>query len=209
MLAFFSGRAVAVRRKLDEASRLIRSEGAARVEEMSGPQSSALLGRSADVGWKTEDPPFLGIKVSVSPSDVGRVVGWFDQSASGGRYEQISLGPADLPPEIIVDPGFGSVRFLWWSGAPHEGVGSAVALSSDQGWLGRFDEPHLIDLVSSIQGLTRELGGSVVVDHAPPSLKRQIQVWGYPPAGLEIMRNIKQKFDPAGTLNPGRFLGGI
>lgn len=209
MLAFFSGRVRAVRRKLDEASRLLRSEGAARVEEMSGPQTSGLLGRSADVGWNTEDPPFLGIKVSVSPSDVGRVVGWFDQSASGGRYDQISMGPADLPPEVIVDPGFGSVRFLWWSGAPHEGQGSAVALSSDQGWLGRFDEPHLVDLVGIIQALTRELGGSVVVDHASPSLKSQIQVWGDAPAGLEIMRNIKQKFDPAGILNPGRFLGGI
>jgi glycolate oxidase FAD binding subunit len=40
-------------------------------------------------------------------------------------------------------------------------------------------------------------------------LKRQIQVWGEPPDSLEIMRNIKQKFDPAGILNPGRFMGGI
>jgi glycolate oxidase FAD binding subunit len=209
MLAFFSGRAAAVRRKLDEASRLIRSEGAVRVEEISGPQGSVLLGRIADVGWDTEDPPYIGIKVNVSPSDVPRVVAWFDQSASGGRYEQISLGPEDLPPEIVVDSGFGTVRFLWWSGAPHHGQGSAVALSSDQGWLGRFDGPHLVDLVVRIQALARESGGSVVVDHAPPSLKRQIKVWGEPPDSLEIMRNIKQKFDPAGILNPGRFMGGI
>ena len=209
MLAFFSGRAGAVRRKMNEASRLIRDEGADRVEEISGPQSSELLRRLADVGWNVEDPPFLGIKVNVSPSVVGRVMGWFDQSSTGERYEQISLGPADLPPETVADPGFGSVRFLWWSGAPHHGQGSAVALSSDQGWLGRFDEPHLVDLVGQVQALARDLGGSVVVDHAPPSLKRQIAVWGDDPGGLEIMRNIKQKFDPAGILNPGRFVGGI
>ena len=147
VLAFFSGRAGAVRRKMSEASRLIRGEGADRVEEMIGPQSSRLLRRLADVGWNDEDPPFLGIKVNVSPSVVGRVLGWFDQSSDGGRDEQISLGPADLPPETVADPGFGSVRFLWWSDAPHHGQGSAVALSSDQGWLGRFDEPHLVDLV--------------------------------------------------------------
>jgi glycolate oxidase FAD binding subunit len=209
MLAFFSGRAGAVRRKMAEASRLIKGEGAGRVEEMSGPQSSGLLHRLADVGWNGEDPPFLGIKVNVSPSVVGRVIGWFDQSSAGERHEQISLGPTDLPPETVADPGFGSVRFLWWSGAPHQGQGSAVALSSEQGWLGRFDEPHLVDLVGRVQALARDLGGSAVVDHAPPSLKRQISVWGDAPDGLQIMRNIKRKFDPPGILNPGRFVGGI
>ncbi len=214
MLAFFSGRVRAVRRKLSEASRLIQGQGAARVEEISGPQGSGLLRQLTDVGWNIKDPPFLSIKVNVSPSMVGQVVGWFDQPSSeelsgGGRYAQIPQGPSDLPPEIVADPGFGLVRFHWWSGAVHSGQGSAAALSSDEGWLGRFDEPHLIDVVGRVQALGRELGGSVVVEHASPALKRRVEVWGDPPVGLGIMRNIKQKFDPAGILNPGRFVGGM
>ena len=209
MLAFFSGRAGAVRRKLNEASRLFQGEGAARVEEMSGPQSAELLRQLTDVGWNVEDPPYLGIKVNVPPSAVGRVAGWFDQTSTGGQSGRIPQGPVDLPPEIVADPGFGLVRFLWWSGAPQSGQGSATARSSDQGWLGRFDEPHLIDIIGRIQVMARDLGGSVVVDHAPPALKRQVAVWGDLPVGLEIVRSIKRKFDPAGILNPGRFVGGI
>lgn len=30
--------------------------------------------------------------------------------------------------------------------------------------------------------------------------------WGAPPAGLELMQRIKAEFDPAGLLNPGRFI---
>jgi glycolate oxidase FAD binding subunit len=36
-----------------------------------------------------------------------------------------------------------------------------------------------------------------------------LDVWGAPPASIERMRELKLRFDPNRTLNPGRFLGGI
>ena len=50
--------------------------------------------------------------------------------------------------------------------------------------------------------------GSLVVVEAEPALALQVDVWG-PVAGLDVMRRLKERFDPQGILNPGRFVGGI
>jgi glycolate oxidase FAD binding subunit len=44
---------------------------------------------------------------------------------------------------------------------------------------------------------------------APPNLKDGVDVWGPPPASLNLMREIKRRFDPKNLLNPGRFVGGL
>jgi glycolate oxidase FAD binding subunit len=48
-----------------------------------------------------------------------------------------------------------------------------------------------------------------VVERAPVSTKRAIDVWGAPRGGFELMKRLKQEMDPGETLNPGRFVGGI
>ena len=40
-------------------------------------------------------------------------------------------------------------------------------------------------------------------------LKPQIDVWGPPGDDFEIMRKVKQTWDPKGILSPGRFVGGL
>ena len=57
--------------------------------------------------------------------------------------------------------------------------------------------------------IARQSGGSAVVEFCPLSLKKKIDVWGDQPGGMEIMHRIKQKFDPLGIMNPGRFVGKI
>ncbi|MBP1596471.1 MAG: linked oxidase-like protein [Acidobacteria bacterium] len=52
-------------------------------------------------------------------------------------------------------------------------------------------------------------GGHVIVESAPAGVKRGLDTWGYEGSALELMRRIKAQFDPAGLLNPGRFVGGI
>jgi glycolate oxidase FAD binding subunit len=51
--------------------------------------------------------------------------------------------------------------------------------------------------------------GFLTVLEAPISLKQQLDVWGYSGNALNIMRAIKQQFDPKNLLSPQRFVGGI
>ena len=55
----------------------------------------------------------------------------------------------------------------------------------------------------------QDQSGFLSVLEAPISLKQQLDVWGYNGNALEIMRRIKQQFDPKNLLSPSRFVGGI
>jgi len=50
--------------------------------------------------------------------------------------------------------------------------------------------------------------GSVVVLAAPPPVRSEVDSWG-PVPGLDLMRRVKERFDPDALLAPGRFVGGI
>jgi glycolate oxidase FAD binding subunit len=50
---------------------------------------------------------------------------------------------------------------------------------------------------------------NAVVLACAPELKADLPLWGADPPGLDVMRTIKRQFDPAGLLNPGRFVGGL
>ena len=54
----------------------------------------------------------------------------------------------------------------------------------------------------------RPAGGSAVVVDAPAAVKAAVDVWGPVPA-LDLMRRVKDQFDPDHRLAPGRFVGGI
>ena len=51
-------------------------------------------------------------------------------------------------------------------------------------------------------------GGSAVVLQAPPDVRERVDSWG-PVAALDLMRRVKEEFDPGHRFAPGRFVGGI
>ena len=63
-------------------------------------------------------------------------------------------------------------------------------------------------LVAVQESLTHRWRSSVVHDCAP-ALKARLPVWGADPSALDLMREVKQSFDPDHRLNPGRFIAGI
>jgi glycolate oxidase FAD binding subunit len=66
------------------------------------------------------------------------------------------------------------------------------------------------EVVDPLRAALLPEGGSLVVERCPTEMKSAVDVWGpVPPDRLAIMRRIKAEFDPGGTLNPGRFVGGL
>jgi glycolate oxidase FAD binding subunit len=88
-------------------------------------------------------------------------------------------------PTIVADMAMGTI----WS------VGAA-----NQIFAGGF---------SQLISLAQQQRGHAVMFAAPAQLKQGVEVWGPAPPALALMREIKQKFDPQGILNPGRFVGGF
>ena len=52
-------------------------------------------------------------------------------------------------------------------------------------------------------------GGFLTVLAAEPDIKQQLDVWGYNGSAIDLMRRIKQQFDPENLLSPHRFISGI
>jgi glycolate oxidase FAD binding subunit len=64
------------------------------------------------------------------------------------------------------------------------------------------------DLLTRLRAICATAGGHVVLVDAPADVKQAVDVWG-PVGGLDLMRRVKDEFDPGHRLSPGRFVGGI
>ncbi|HJQ23969.1 MAG TPA: FAD-binding oxidoreductase [Blastocatellia bacterium] len=54
-----------------------------------------------------------------------------------------------------------------------------------------------------------KLGGTLFIEKAPLEVKRQVDAWGEVGTSVRLMHAVKEKFDPHGILNPGRFIAEI
>ena len=69
--------------------------------------------------------------------------------------------------------------------------------------------PNLGGMISRLRKAAVDLNGTLVVEHCPLDLKKQVDVWGGGGDDLEAMRKMKLAWDPQEVLSPGRFVGGI
>ena len=193
------------------------------------PDRAALLDAAAlrRVGLAV-DPIALLVSISSAPEAVehqGRSLGQL-ATGHGGRSEEVpdaawtGLGAAVDGPVVLRAVGEAR-RLLHWAGEAHAAAGRAgvaltllaqpghgvLQLSVSEG----FDPARLLtDVVLPLRRALEAEGGSLIVERGPVELKSECDVWGIiHPEILEIMSRIKTEFDPAGLLNPGRFVGGL
>ena len=75
--------------------------------------------------------------------------------------------------------------------------------------LAPIEARRVSDVVARVREALAALDGTCVVEHAPPDALPGLDVWGDVGSALEAMRRLKRELDPAGVLNPGRYVGGI
>ncbi len=116
---------------------------------------------------------------------------------------KLSAPPAELTGVLDSTLGASSRRGVTPRITGHAGIGvTYVGLSGG-------DEEVRSQVVEELREIWLRRGGSVVVREAPPAFKERVEVWGPVGSRLELTRRVKEKFDPRGILNPGRFVGGI
>lgn len=78
--------------------------------------------------------------------------------------------------------------------------------------LGLVGQPRTT-LATRVVAAWRELatarGGTLVVDAAPPDVRKQVDVWGPLREDFFLMHQLKRSFDPHRLFNRGRYVGGI
>ena len=74
-------------------------------------------------------------------------------------------------------------------------------------WTGGDADP-VCRAVADLRGAAQMFDAPVVVEAAPPGVKRRLDVWGTDPsnAAHALASELRRAFDPNRTLNPGRFL---
>lgn len=87
------------------------------------------------------------------------------------------------------------------SGVIHTGIGLGTM---------RITSPDVKpSTLTAMRSLCQTHAGFLTILAAPASFKQQLDVWGYSGNALDVMRQLKQQFDPKQLLSPQRFVGGI
>jgi glycolate oxidase FAD binding subunit len=117
-----------------------------------------------------------------------------------GAIAKLSVLPSDIARTVSTIANVAATGPTNWT---------AVVQATGAGWLHLDgDIPELPAMLRELRAEIEREGGSFVVLRQPPGAT-PLDAWGNPGDALPLMRALKQQLDPRGTLNPGRFVGGI
>jgi glycolate oxidase FAD binding subunit len=175
------GRAKAVQRQIDDMRALCKGPNSSNCEVINDSTAASLWRGVADFGWDSQTTPAVGIRASVLPSDIRRTLNAiFDTSHA-----------LQLKPSITTQTAHGTLQINWYD---HDSESSTEQ-----------EQAAIAHTLRAVDGG----GGTAIVEQVPLAIKATTDVWGDAGSSVDIMRNLKQQYDPNALLNPGRLVGGI
>jgi glycolate oxidase FAD binding subunit len=113
--------------------------------------------------------------------------------------------PAQVAELAAAAPATAGRRGLRAAITAHAGVGVLRAVLSG----GEGDAAVVAGVLGEWRALVQAAGGHAVVEWAPLAVKERVSVWDEPGPAFRLMKAIKDRLDPHGIMNPGRFVGEI
>ncbi len=168
-------------------------EGDAKSVETRVARMRALLGRGT-AGSQARPPAHSRGRPDANGTCV-RVAFWVGQLARVLSTARTAAVANDLDPAISGSAGAGIVEI-------------GVAADVDSADVARFVSELRAGLAALSAGAVVPSVASAVVAWAPPEVREMVDVWG-PVPSLQLMRAVKDQFDPEHRMAPGRFAGGI
>ena len=172
--------------QIGECERLLREAGATAVTHLDGDAYRGTLESMRAFPAGRLAPPGMqsGVtcRASVTPDEVEALYRLADE-----RCARISIGCG-----MLSHFASGHVAFVFYGERPFR----------------EADFDGLAGLIEALRAVA-EKHGAFVVEHAPAALKERVGAWGSAQGNLRLMEMLKNRFDPKGTLNPGRFVDGI
>lgn len=186
----FPGTATAARRADAESRAILREAGGRGILSLDNEAQQpfwATLDDFAETAAQRAPSDAL-LRVSVLPFECGTVL----------EVAQTLAGEHGLALTWLADAASGTVWLRLRSAVPGDDPRHPAGRSTDAANA----------IVAIQESLTHRWRSSVVLECAT-ELKSRLAVWGADPSALDLMREVKQSFDPEHRLNPGRFVAGI
>jgi hypothetical protein len=119
---------------------------------------------------------------------------------------QSGAGTRDLPLEYRIGAYRGTLDlFVGEDASRRPGAKHASGTRHASG----ADAAALSDFLADLRREAERAEGALIVRDGLTRLTPDFDAWGEPGPAVRIMKRIKERFDPHGILNPGRFVGGI
>jgi glycolate oxidase FAD binding subunit len=180
-LVVFDGLPSAVVAARDAAVGQLRAAGAQAVDTLDAPATARMLDACREARRLIASPLAVAT-AGVLPADVGA---YLETAGAAARAAGVALA-------AVAQAGHGLITLILTAAGVVAPPADATAAA-----------------LAQCREAARVRGGHLAIDWAPLGVRETCPVWDPPGPAIGLMRGIKARLDPAGLLNPGRFVGGI